>query len=143
VARRGSLWIGLLAALLLAGCGLPPAIAAATPSPSAIRYANPAAMAAREAVKPDPAFDFGQTIQITTGGFHPATLVSECCKPILFKNLTRATVTLVLGHPATSNQIPAGGTYTYKPANMQSITYHAQENPDWHGAIQVNQTFES
>lgn len=142
--RAGGL-IGLLLAVLVSGgCALPPETGAA-PTAHPIRAANPDAMAAREALKPNPDFDFGQTVQITPSGFMPADLVGECCKPLVWKNLSGAPVTIVFDHQqVNSGAIAPNGTFVYKPPNVESVVYHSQEHPDWpHGHIQVNQMFES
>ncbi len=130
--------------LILAGCGLPLSVARPTPTPHPARSADPVAMAAKEALHPDPYFDFGLTVQITPQGFHPAVLIAECCKTITWKNLLDTAVTVTFDHQrVSSGQIPPGGTWTFTPPNMQALTYHADGRPDFHGAIQVNQTFES
>lgn len=143
--RRIARGLTLLPALLvLSGCGLPVLSVAPTPPPHPGRSADPAALAAREAVKPDPNFDFGQTVQITSDGFHPASLVAMCCQSITWKNLTAAPVTVTLDRlNVNSGPIPPGGSFVWTPPNMQSVTYHADRHPEWHGQIQVNQTFES
>jgi len=131
---------------MLAACALPPAVVALpTPTPHVARSADPAALATREAVKPDPYWDYGQTVQITAQGFLPADLVSTCCLPLVFKNLTSAPVTVSFDHQlVTLGPIPPGGTASYAPPNIESVVYHAVEHPEWtHGKIQVNQTFES
>ena len=130
---------------MLAGCSLPPETSATSPTPHAGKSANPEALAAREAIKPDPYWDFGQTVQITGQGFLPADLVAECCKPLVFENLTTSPVTVAFDHQlVNSGPIPPGGAFTYTPLNVESLVYHAQEHPEWpHGKIQVNQMFES
>lgn len=135
--------IVLVAALLaLSGCSGFSGLAQPTPTPNP--SANPAAMAAKEAIHPDPNFDFGYTVQITTAGVHPAWLVADCCQAVTWKNLTHQPVSVVLDHlTVSSGTILPGATWVYTPTHVQSITYHIDGQPDLHGAIQVNQTFES
>jgi hypothetical protein len=35
--------------------------------------------------------------------------------------------------------IPPGGIYVFVPQNVESIAYHARENPKLTGAVQVSQ----
>ncbi len=98
----------------------------------------------RERDHPDPNFDFGFTIRITDQGFHPQWLVSLCCKPVTWINDTNAPVKVVFDHQSVrSGQIAPGGTFVWKPKNVQSVTYHDAADPSRHGIIQVNQSFES
>jgi hypothetical protein len=98
----------------------------------------------RERDHPDPNFDFGFTVRITDQGFHPQWLVSLCCKPVTWINDTNAPVSVVFDHQLVrSGQIAPGGTFVWKPKNVQSVTYHDADDPGRHGVIQVNQTIES
>jgi len=129
---------------ILTGCSLPLATASPSPTPQVARSADIPGMDAREAAHPNPDFDFGHTVQFTTEGFHPSILVAACCAPITWQNLTNAPVTVVFDHQlVSSGPIPTGGIWTYTPPTMGSFTYHAVGHPDLHGAVQVNQTFES
>lgn len=142
---KAPIGLALMAAMLvLAGCGLPPETAA-SPTPHVARSYDVQANDAREASKPDPNWDYGQTVQITVQGFMPANLVSTCCQPVVFKNLTSTPVTVAFDHQlVNSGAIQPGANFTWVPPNVESVVFHAVEHPDWgHGKIQVNQTFES
>lgn len=148
--------LGLLAALLLLSACSPtpdpsspatttlstplptPTLAAPTPVPTS-STGYPA-----ERAHPDPNYDTGFWIQITTTGFHPAWLVAPCCQAITWKNLTNASVTVVFDHVLGGSQrpIPPGGTYIFTPLNVESITYHSGTNPAVKGRISVNQLAE-
>lgn len=97
-----------------------------------------------EQAHPDPAYDTGFWIQITTTGFKPAWLVAPCCQAITWKNLTSQPVTVVFDHVLGGSQtpIPPGGTYIFAPLNVESITYHSGQNPSLKGRISVNQLAE-
>jgi hypothetical protein len=98
----------------------------------------------REATHPDPAFDYGFTVLITDSGFQPHWLVSECCQTITWKNTSSSPVVVAFDHQQVRSQpIPAGGTFTWLPKNIQSVTYHDMADADRTGTIQVNPTFES
>ena len=115
----------------------------ATPRPSGAPAHGSSAEVAREAVSPDPSFDYGFKVQITPGGFRPSWLVAGCCEPITWRNLTTETVSVVFDHlQVNSGPIPPGGTYVFTPKNAQSITYHSGVNPAMHAVVQVNQKFE-
>ncbi len=138
-----------MALLLLVGCtasaAAPPP--SPTPSPSA-STPRPAPTATpdpnRERDHPDPYFDFGFTVRITDRGFHPQWLVSLCCDPVTWINDTNAPVRVIFDHQSVhSGEIPPGGTFTWKPKNVQSVTYHEGEDPSVRGTLQVNQSFES
>jgi hypothetical protein len=148
-----------VAVLALTGCastnGKPSGAATATRLPHASSsvtapltgrspVADDPATAPREAASPDPNFDYGFVVQITPKGFHPQWLVSGCCKPVTWRNLTGDTVSVVFDHQLVdSGPIAPGGTFVFTPHNVQSIAYHAGTNPSMIGVLQVNQTFES
>lgn len=142
---RGPVWLLIVVAVFLTGCALPPETVATSPTPHVARSFDLAANDAREAARPDPFWDYGQTVQITDEGFKPADLVSVCCKPVFFKNLTSAPVTIAFDHQlVNSGAIQPAASFSWTPPNMESVVYHALEHPDWaRGKIQVNQTFES
>jgi hypothetical protein len=135
----------VLATVSLAGCALPPETAATTPTPHPAKSFDAQANAAREAASPDPNWDYGQTVSIKAQGFLPADLVSICCQPVVFKNLTEAPVTVVFDHQlVNSGPIAPGSSFTWTPPNVESVVFHAVEHPEWtHGKVQVNQSFES
>jgi hypothetical protein len=100
--------------------------------------------ALREAQSPDPHFDYGFVVQITAQGFHPQWLVSGCCKPVTWENMTSSTASVVFDHQlVNSGPIPPGGKFVWTPPNVESVTYHAESDPAKTGALQVNQMFES
>jgi hypothetical protein len=99
---------------------------------------------AREAANPDPNFDYGFTVQVTGDGFHPRWLVAICCRPIIWKNTTDATVTVVFDHlGVTSGPIAPGTIWLFTPKNVQSISYHSGADASIHAVLQVNQPIES
>jgi len=110
---------------------------------SAHPSATPLSQVAREAAHPDPNFDYGFTIQIAHDGFHPAWLVANCCQPITWRNLTASPVSVVFdAEQVDSGPIQPGQTFVFTPHQIQSIAYHAGNNPAMTGAVQVNQTWE-
>lgn len=132
-----------LALLALSGCSPPLGSATPTPVPT-MRPLDGPALLAREAASPDPNFDYGLTIQITPAGARPAQLVSPCCNPITFKNLTPSPVIVILDNRTEkSGSVPPGGAFVWTPKNVQSLHYHLDGQPEIRGAIQVNQTFDS
>ena len=99
--------------------------------------------APREAASPDPNFDYGFVVQITADGFHPRQLVSGCCKPVTWQNLTSKTESVVFDHQfVNSGPIAPGGSFVYTPQHPVSITYHSALDPSLTGALQVNQEFD-
>ena len=141
LAAGALLWMGLA----LAGCSgdssasTPPATA--TPQRPA---QSPLASVEREAVSPDPYFDYGFTVQITAQSFRPQTLVAPCCQPITWRNLTTTTVTILFDAlQVSSGPIAPGGTFVFTPKNVESIAYHSVDHPSINGLVQVNQTIES
>lgn len=133
--------IGLVLAALLS---LPACTGTGTPSqhPAAVSQAT-APAEAREAASPDPNFDYGFTVLITSQGFHPHWLVAACCRPITWRNLTPAPVSVVFDHvPGGSGAISPGGGFTFTPGNVESISYHSGSDTSRRGVIQVNQSTE-
>jgi len=97
----------------------------------------------REATDPDPNFDYGYTVQITAGGYHPHWLVAACCQAITWRNMTRTNVEVIFSALlVTSGPIAPGGTWTYTPNNDESIAYQTKNDPAMAGIVQVNQTSE-
>lgn len=160
--RRRALTTVLTSLLLLTACSaaphtattakparaaLPPhtgADAQAEVPPSASQSPLPPRLAPREAASPDPNFDYGFVVQITPAGFHPAWLLSGCCLPVTWRNLTDHAVSVVFDHkPISSGLIPPGGTFVFTPQHIESIAYHSGTDPAMTGVVQVNQTFES
>jgi hypothetical protein len=148
MARRRLRLLGTVVALtglfLLSGCGGSDAVA--TPTPAAVHSPTPKPLTgpSREAVSPDPNFDFGYSVQITAKGFLPHWLVATCCQAIVWHNLTGTTTSVVFDHiGVASGPIPAGGTFTFTPKNAESITYHSGTDATAHAIVQVNQSSES
>ena len=116
-------------------------------SAAASPAASPSALtshAAKEAVSPDPNFDSGFTVQVTSDGFHPKWLVATCCQTVTWKNVSKETVTVVFDHVAgSSGPIPPGGSWEFTPANVESISYHLGSSIAITGVVQVQQNFES
>jgi hypothetical protein len=115
--------LGLTAVALGAGCGGSSAGSPAGPAGSA-----PGTI--------DPNFDVGQTVLITQQVVRPLWLVPLVGKPIVFRNLTNATVRVVFDHqPVRSGPIAPGGVFRYTPTTPISMTYHVGHRP---GKIQVS-----
>jgi len=133
----GRVLIGALTLVLLGACSSGSGSApATTPIPTTSGTHD-------EAASPDPNFDYGHTILITDNGFEPHWLVSLCCAAITWKNMTQSAVSVRFDHQlVASGAIAPGGTFSWKPHNVQSVTYHAVEHPSWRGNIQVNQSVE-
>lgn len=97
----------------------------------------------REAVDPDPAFDYGFVVQITPTGFHPQQLVAACCAPIVWINLTNRPLSVVFDvEQGNSGLIPPGGQWRWTPPNTEAVAYHCGTLPAMSGGVQVNQTSE-
>jgi hypothetical protein len=145
----------LIAALsLLSACASADSPATATTGSTSVRTPAPRATPGKptpvptsstafpvERAHPDPNYDTGFWIQITSTGFHPAWLVAPCCEAITWKNLTGTPVVVVFDHVlgGSVRAIAPGGTYIFVPLNVESITYHSGTNPSMKGRIQVNQ----
>jgi hypothetical protein len=117
-------------------------LARPTPMPGVSTPAPTSSTAyAHERAHPDPYFDTGYWVQITAAGFRPAQLVAPCCNAISWKNLSGTPITVVFDHVLGGSQtaIPPGGTYVFTPLNVESITYHSEQNPALKGIISVNQ----
>ena len=133
----------LLAVTTLAACdaGANPT----GPTPTTATAATPSATAApgfaTEATHPDPNFDTGYVVQITSSGFHPAWLIAPCCQAVTWQNLTQSPVTVVFDAVTggSLDPIPPGGVYRYVPSNIESIAYHAAGNASMKGVVQINQ----
>ncbi len=142
--RRTAPLVTLAAVFLLSGCSASDAVPTPVTTPTATPRHSPLSAYAREAASPDPYFDLGFTVHIRTAGFLPHQLVSPCCQPITWRNETGAPVIVAFDHlVVTSTPIPPGGTFVFTPKNVESITYHAAENPTMRGAVQVNPSTES
>lgn len=82
---------------------------------------------AQEAINPDPAFDWGYTVQITNTGFHPHQLVAPCCHPVTWKNLTVHNWIVDFDYIGMkSDPIPPGGTWVWAPKGPQSVAFHLE-----------------
>ena len=92
----------------------------------------------RESVTAAPDFDAGHTVHITTVGIQPKALASSCCNPILFKNETTGTVTVIFNiSKKNSGPIAPGSTWQWQPPNPESVIYHLGNNPALQGQIQI------
>lgn len=130
--------IAVVAAASVVACG---EAATATRQASPSRSGTPSTV--REAAQPDPYFDYGFVVQLTTYGFHPHVLVTPCCSAITWKNTTDTTAEVRFDAlQVDSGPIPPGGTFVYTPHNIESIAYHLVSDPSLTGAVQVNQTSE-
>ncbi len=110
-------------------------------TPAAIP-SEPPGVYSREALSPDPAFEFGYVVQITTAGFHPNWLVAPCCHPITFINLTSKSNSVAGLELPESPPIQPGASWTWTPPNAESVAYASKTFPSMTGVIQVNQTTE-
>lgn len=148
VVLRGALLVPLLA---LTACSGGAGAHAATPrpasthpvaaAPSTTPLPTPTSQVAREAVNPDPHFDYGFVVQITPQGYHPQWLVANCCAPITWRNLTGKTTSVVFDvQGINSGPIPPGGSWVFTPRNVESLVYHSGFDPSVSGNVQVNQT---
>jgi hypothetical protein len=118
-------------ALLASACG--GAGGASAPAP-----ATPAA-SSKPAKTADTNFDFGQQVTITADGFRPLWLVSIIHQPVVWTNDTDTPQSIVFDHlPVRSGVIPPGGTYTYTPDTVASITYHSGRRPTLEGKLQAS-----
>jgi hypothetical protein len=129
---------------LLSGCGTSDAVT--TPTPPAVHTPTPKPLSgpSREAISPDPNFDFGYTVHITSNGFLPHWLVANCCQAITWQNLTTTTTSVVFDHlGVASGPIPPGGTFVFTPKTVVSIAYHSGTDTSARAVVQVNQTIES
>jgi hypothetical protein len=137
--------VATVAALMLWGALLS-ACAPDAPAPTAPATAvapTPTSEVNREALSPDPNFDYGFVVQITSAGFHPAWLVAACCTAITWKNLTDRTVEIVFTVlQITSGPIAPGGSWAYTPRNDESIAYQTHGGSAMQGVVQINQTSE-
>ena len=148
----------VVAALIASACCGPVAAGnadptAATPSPADLLPSLPPTSPtppftpseAREALHPDPNFDYGFVVKVTSDAFHPHWLVAVCCRPIIWENLTTETVTVVfdaLG--VSSSAIAPGGAWAFTPKNVESISYHVTiGGAVVDGIVQVNPALES
>jgi hypothetical protein len=68
----------------------------------------------------------GQQIIISVGGFLPQRLYSTPSEQIVWTNLTNQPEQVIFDHfPVTSPVIPPGGTFSWKSAASESISYHS------------------
>jgi len=136
--------IGVLAVCTFCACSSTTTGTSTIP-PTAVSGATPSATSStafsHEATSPDPNFDTGYTVQITSTGFRPAWLVAPCCQAVTWKNMTNAPVSVVFNAVAggSGHAIPPNGIYVFVPANIESIAYHDGANPSVKGVVQVNQ----
>jgi len=118
-------------ALLASACGGGDGASATHSAPP------PASSAPAKAL--DPNFDFGQRVTITADGFRPLWLVSIIHQPVTWTNTTGKPQSIVFDHlPVKSGVIPPGGTYTFTPDSVASITYHSGTRPSLEGKLQAS-----
>jgi hypothetical protein len=142
--RLASTLVALAGLCLLSGCGASDSVT--TPAPPVVHSPTPKPLSgpSREAISPDPNFDYGYTVHITTQGFLPHWLVATCCQAITWQNLTGGTASVVFDHlGVASGPIPAGGSFTFTPKNVESIAYHSGLDTSVRAVVQVNQNVES
>jgi hypothetical protein len=119
-------------ALLATACGG----GGASPSSSAPASADQP----RSTTKPaDPSFDFGQHVTITADGFRPLWLVSIIHQPVTWTNTTDRPQSIIFDHLSVrSGVIPPGGSFSYTPETVASITYHSGQQPGLEGKLQAS-----
>ena len=128
--RIAAIAIGLL--LLTSACGGGGTAATSSPAP---KPGTPAASSGSV----DPNFDFGQHVTITAAGFQPLWLVSIVNQPIVWTNTTDTPQSVVFDHlPVRSGTIPPGGTYTWTPDSVASVTYHSGLHPRMKAKLQAS-----
>ena len=60
-------------------------------------------------------------------------------QPVVWTNDTDTPQSIVFDHlPVRSGVIPPGGTYTYTPDTVASITYHSGRRPTLEGKLQAS-----
>jgi hypothetical protein len=130
-ARISTLVIGLL--LLTSACG-------GSGGTSGTTSAQPGSeQPAAQSGPLDPNFDFGQRVTITAAGFRPLWLVSIIHQPIVWTNTTDTPQSVVFDHLSVrSGPIPPGGSYTWTPDSVASITYHSGVHPALKGKLQAS-----
>lgn len=134
--RALALVIALSAGTLLAGCN-GGSSTTSTPSPSS-KPAVAQDPSIKEAVTAAPDFDVGHTVHVTAAGLQPKSLVSECCKPIVFKNETGSPISIVFFiYKIDSGPIAPGASWQWSPPNPQSVGYHLGSDANKAGHIQV------
>ena len=171
--RRGwqaGLGVALLGVVLwLGGCAGTASPAGGSPSPHSLAVATTASPSAtagplpsgahigsngaityepadnpREAISPDPNFDYGFTVLITSAGMRPLQLLAGCCRPVTWKNLTDKTQSVVFDAQLTdSGPIAPGASYVWTPLHPESIVYHSSHDPSLTGQLTIQQMFES
>jgi hypothetical protein len=128
--RIAAIAIGLL--LLTSACGGGGSAATSSPAP---KPGTPAASSGPV----DPNFDFGQRVTITASGFQPLWLVSIVNEPVVWTNTTDTPQSVVFDHlPVRSGTIPPGGTYTWTPDSVASVTYHSGLHPKMQAKLQAS-----
>lgn len=79
----------------------------------------------------------GQDIIISVGGFLPLKLYSTPSESIVWTNLTDQPQQVIFDHfPVTSPVIPPGGTFSWKSAASESISYHSASG--MHAVVVIN-----
>jgi hypothetical protein len=79
----------------------------------------------------------GQEVIISVGGFLPLRLYSTPSESIVWTNLTDQPQQVIFDHfPVTSPVIPPGGTFSWKSASSESISYHSASG--MHAVVVIN-----
>jgi hypothetical protein len=79
----------------------------------------------------------GQDVIISVGGFLPLRLYSTPSESIVWTNLTDQSQQVIFDHfPVTSPAIPPGGTFSWKSAASESISYHSASG--MHAVVVIN-----
>ena len=79
----------------------------------------------------------GQDVIISVDGFLPLKLYSTPSESIVWTNLTDQPQQVIFDHfPVTSPVIPPGGTFSWKSAASESISYHSASG--MHAVVVIN-----
>ena len=98
---------------------------------------------AHEATHPDPAFDMGYVVQITTAGFHPNQLVVPFGQPVIFENLTNQPNQIeFIALKVKVGPVPPGGSALYSPLHPVTLAYQSLSYPSMSGSLLVTPTSE-
>lgn len=129
--------VGLSSVLMLAACDDPSSAQSQGPQ-SPLPVASAQDPNVRESATAAPSFDTGHTVHITAAGIQPQALASLCCDPVVFKNETGASVSVVFNvSKINSGPIAPGASWKWAPPNPESVIYHLGTDPKQSGQIQV------
>ena len=82
----------------------------------------------------------GLTVQITNGGFSPSQLLAPMGFPVVWKNVSDTTQSVVFdnfGKAVDSGPIRPGQKWSYNPNAQLSILYHSRYPGHFKGQLQI------